>query len=68
MEFLFISNIKFLLPNFDLRKREICSLNVIIKYKLFINYLYMERSFLFKGRSIIVREICFDIKERNNGT
>lgn len=24
----------------------------------------MERSFLFKGRSIIVREICFDIKER----
>lgn len=41
---------------------------MIIKYKLFINYLYMEHLFLFKGRSIIVKEICFDIEERNDGT
>lgn len=48
MEFLFISNIKFLLPNFDLRKGEICSLNdnkVQIIYKLFVHgtFIFIQR-------------------------
>lgn len=57
MEFLFISNIKFLLPNCDLRKREICSLNdnkVQIIYKLFVHgtFVFIQREEYYSKRNL----------------